>query len=241
MVSECGGREIAMIVRRKGNYFVLIKQHDHGLMSGEFAAHMKLQIEPLAKTLYAISHHDIGWEELDQMILWNEKTDMPYSFEYYPLLPKLEAYTHGIARVEANDAYAGFLCSKHYASFFTNTEDLVAKNFREQEWTRQNKLREHFTETEENNIAANFRLLQFCDDLSLALCLNEPGQNTHPWYKDGIRYQGEVYQWVWEGEERLRLVPNLFTQSFTIELPYQLVNVYRSLIGRDTYRFEILV
>ena len=47
---------------------------------------------------------------------WDEKNNCPVSFYDYPLLPKLEAYTRGISKVVANDHYAGFLCSKHYAS-----------------------------------------------------------------------------------------------------------------------------
>ncbi|MGX9706249.1 DUF3891 family protein [Laceyella tengchongensis] len=231
-----------MIVRKKGYYYVFIKQHDHGLLSGELAAQMTQPIRPLAKTLYAISHHDWGWESLDQSPLWNEETNEPYSFEDYPMLPKLEAYTDGIAKVVAHDPYAGFLCSKHYASFFTNIDDPVARKFREQEYSRQNKLRPLFTEEEEENITANFRLLRFCDDLSLALCFNEPGEEpNHPWFKDGILYQGERYQWVWEGRYHLRLVPNLFKQSFTVEIPYQVFDGYRRLVGRDMYRFTVMV
>jgi len=209
------------------------------LVSGEFAAHLKFKIEPFAKTLYAISHHDIGWEELDRNPLWNEQKQAPYSFDDYPLFPKLEAYTEGISKIEAHDAYAGFLVSKHFSSFFKDTTDPAGRQFLEQEWNRQNQLREHFSELEENNISRNFRLLQFCDDLSLAICLNEPGKNEHPWYKEGIRYQGETVRWIWEDEETLRLEPNWFVRSFTIEIPYEIYDSYRSLIGRESYQFRI--
>lgn len=230
-----------MIVRSKGAYFVCIRQQDHALVSGQFAAHLDLKIEPFANTLYAISHHDIGWEELDQTILWNEETGEPYSFDDYPLIPKLEAYTQGISKIEAHDAYAGFLVSKHFASFFKDATEPAAKKFVEQEWTRQNKLREHFSEVEERNIAKNFRILKFCDDLSLALCLNEPCYNTHPWFKDGIWFQGEKFHWVWEDKETIRLHLNRFKRPFTIELPYQVYDVHHSLIGREKYRFHIKV
>ena len=119
-----------MIVRKRGNYFILIKQHDHALIAGEMAAHIDEPVQPLAKTLFAISHHDIGWEELDRSVLWDEKNNCPVSFYDYPLLPKLEAYTRGISKVVANDHYAGFLCSKHYASFFTNETDPACRRFR---------------------------------------------------------------------------------------------------------------
>lgn len=230
-----------MIVRKRGKHFILIKQHDHALIAGEMAAHIHEPVQPLAKTLYAISHHDIGWEELDQSVLWNEETNSPYDFRNYPLLPKLEAYAQGISRVVASDYYAGFLCSKHYASFFTNEIDPVCRKFREQELARQHQLREYFTETEEENIARNFRLLQFCDQLSLFVCLNEPGENTDPWYQDGIFYQGKRYEWVWEGKEQLRLSPNLFKQSFSIDIPFQMVDSYRRLVGSQTYTLKVLV
>jgi hypothetical protein len=229
-----------MIVRRKGDHFVLIKQHDHALVSGEFAAHMSLDIEPLSKVLHAISNHDIGWEELDHTVLWNEDKQAPYSFEDYPLLPKLEAYTSGISRVEEVDPYAGFLCSKHYASFFDGAENPAARRFRRQEESRQNQLRRHFTPAEEQNLEVNFRLLQFCDDLSLAICLNEPGENSHPWYAGGIRFLGETYRWIWENERSLRLEPNLFVRPFVIEIPYRVADVHRQLVGQDVYRFEVV-
>lgn len=230
-----------MIVRSKGTHFVCIRQQDHALVSGQFAAHLDMEIEPFAKTLYAISHHDIGWEELDRNILWDEVKKEPYSFDDYPLIPKLEAYTEGISRIEAHDAYAGFLVSKHFSSFFKDATEPAARKFVEQEWTRQNKLREHFTEEEEKNIARNFRILKFCDDLSLALCLNEPCYNTHPWFKDGILFQGERVHWIWETTETIRIQPNWFKHSFTIEIPYEIYDSYHSLIGRETYRFLIKV
>lgn len=230
-----------MIVRRRENEFVLIAQHDHALISGEFAAHLAEPFEPFASTVYAISHHDVAWVELDHAVLWNEAKNQPYSFEDYPLAPKLEAYTKGISLVEAKDLYAGILCSKHYASFFDHVSDPAGRRFREQELARQNKLLKRLSEPEKENLESNFRLLQFCDDLSLALCLNEPQQNTHPWYADGIRYQGGNYQWVWEDEKSLRLTPNLFGKPFTIEIPYQIADKSRNIIERDVFRCQVLV
>ncbi len=229
-----------MIVRKRENHFILVKQHDHGLVAGEIAAHINEPIRPLAKTLYAISHHDIGWGELDRTIRWNEEKNRPYDFYDYPLLPKLEAYSKGIARVVANDPYAGFLCSKHYASFFTNEPDPAARKFREQELTRQHQLREYFTRTEEENIAHNFRLLQFCDKLSLFICQNDPGENKDLWCEDGIFYQGKRYRWVWENKYQVRIAPKLLNQSFTLEIPYQMVDAYRRLVGSQTYTLEVL-
>ncbi|SEN54982.1 DUF3891 family protein [Lihuaxuella thermophila] len=230
-----------MIVRRRKNQFVLIAQHDHALISGEFAAHFAEPFEHFDSTVYAISHHDVAWVELDQAILWNEAKNQPYSFEDYPLAPKLAAYTKGISQVEETDRYAGMLCSKHYASFFEHASDPAGRRFREQELARQNNLLQRLSAQEKESVDSNFRLLQFCDDLSLAICLNEPQQNTHPWYADGIRYQGERYRWVWEDEHRLRLTPNLFAKPFIIEIPCRIVDDSRNVMKRDVFRYQILV
>ena len=54
-----------MIVREKGDYYVLIKQHDHALASGEFARHWAERPRPFEPTIYAIAHHDVAWQAPD--------------------------------------------------------------------------------------------------------------------------------------------------------------------------------
>lgn len=87
-----------MIVRKRGNYFILIKQHDHALIAGEMAAHIDEPVQPLAKTLFAISHHDIGWEELDRSVLWDEKTIVRSAFTIIRYCPNWKPIPGGFPK-----------------------------------------------------------------------------------------------------------------------------------------------
>ena len=69
-----------MIVWERLDCYVLIKQHDHSLISGEFAQYWAERPRPLRSTLYAIMEHDVGWKSLDASVSWNEETGKPYSF-----------------------------------------------------------------------------------------------------------------------------------------------------------------
>ncbi len=66
-----------MIVREALGSFVLVKQHDHALVSGEFARHWTEKPWPLVPTVYAISQHDVAWKGLDETVSWNEETGRP--------------------------------------------------------------------------------------------------------------------------------------------------------------------
>lgn len=208
-----------MIVREEPGSFVLIKQHDHGMVSGEFARHWAEVPRPLEPTLYAIANHDIGWQALDTSVRWNEKSGKPYSFTNYPIEPKLRAYKEGLDLLEARSLYAAYLCSMHYASLAGDSKDEI--EFRESEAGRRRRIEEALSREELENLEYNFRLLQLCDNLSLFVCLNEPGRNEHPWFKDGFSFEGAKLRPIWEDRGTLRLEPNPFSQPFDIVLPYR--------------------
>lgn len=210
-----------MIVRERPHSYVLIKQHDHGLISGEFARHWVEKPRPLEATLYAIANHDVGWQDLDALVRWNEESGKPYSFASYPTRPKLRAYKVGLDLLEARSPYAACLCSMHYASLVGDSEDEA--RFRESEAGRQRKIKELMTKEESGNLGHNFRLLQLCDDLSLFVCLNEPGRNDHPWYRNGFEFEGSNFAPVWENRFTLRFDPNPFSKPFDLVVPYALV------------------
>jgi hypothetical protein len=210
-----------VIVREKPGSYVLIKQHDHGLISGEFARHWAESPRPLEPTLYAIAKHDAGWQVLEASVRWNAKTGKPYSFTDYPILPRLRAYEEGIDLLEAENPYAACLCSMHYAALVGDSEAEVG--FRERETQRQREMKDVMTGEELDNLKHNFHLLRLCDDLSLFVCLNEPGRNDHPWYRNGFRFEGAKFEPVWEDKYSLRLDPNPFSQSFDLAIPYKVV------------------
>jgi uncharacterized protein len=81
--------------------------------------------------------------------------------------------------------------------------------------------------------------VQLCDDLSLFVCLNEPGRNDYPHYKDGFGFMGASLEPVWDDERTLRLNPNPFSHPFRIEVPYRVVGRNRLLQQSD--RLELRV
>jgi hypothetical protein len=230
-----------MIVRSQGDRFILIKQLDHSLVSGVFSVYWKETIAPLSQMIHTISYHDVGWVTLDQSVLWDDEKDKPIDFADYPLEPKIEAYRHGISLMEKQDPYAGYLCSMHFASFFKNEQSGIGLTFLMEEKARQERLWEKLTQREKEKATDNYALLKFFDDLSLSLCLNEPMENTHPWFSEGIYYQNRRYQWIWEDDKHLLLEPNGFARPFTIHIPYKMVNQDREVLKEDVFIYHIEV
>ncbi len=228
-----------MIVRKLADSLLLIRQHDHGQISGEFARHWRTSLQPESPTLYAISEHDVGWRELDDEVRFNPETDSPYSFIDYPLEPKLQAYGDGLDRIEAAEPYAGYLCSMHYSSFARDSQEPAAIEFREKETIRRARIKDHLPEKWLENAEYNFRLLQLCDDLSLFVSLNEPGENTFPWYRDGFRFLGEKITPVWQDERTLSLTPNPFDESFELAIPYRLIGRDGRILEDDSLRLRV--
>lgn len=218
---------------------MLIKQHDHGLISGEFARHWAEGPRPLRSTLYAVANHDVGWQGLDAFVLWNEESGKPYSFANYPRRPKLWAYKRGLDLLEARSPYAACLCSMHYAAFMSGSRNEAEVRFRESEVARQGKIKNAMTEEESSNLEHNFRLLRLCDDLSLFVCLNEPGRNDHPWYKNGFKFEDTKFEPVWEDHSTLRLYPNPFSGPFDLVVPYALIEKDGRVLGSN--RLELRV
>lgn len=227
-----------MIVREQKEGFILIRQHDHGQVSGDFADHWKEPVDEA--TRIGIRFHDVAWEALDRRVLWNPSTGKPYSFEDYPLEEKLSGYTAGVDQVEARHPFAACLCSMHFVSFFPDPGEPEAIRFVEREQARQGRLITAMGEEERSRLRESLALLKLCDDLSLFLCLNEPGQNEHPWYCNGFHYGTEHLQPVWEGRKALRIIPCPFRHSFEVTIPYQVVTRNRQPLKQGTYRIRIL-
>jgi hypothetical protein len=229
-----------VIVRELADSFVLVEQHEHALVSGEFARRWVEEPVPSGSTLYAVENHDVAWRGPDREVLWNEASGRPYSFLDYPLRPKLAAQRRGIDLVEAHDAYAACLCSMHYARFLLGSEDPPEVEFREWEAARQERLREGMSGEELENLERNFRFLRLCDGLSLFLFLYEPGRAGYPPpTPDGFELDGTRYELSWEDQSFVRLEPFPLTGPFDVSVPYREVGKDRRPVGEDVLEFRV--
>lgn len=229
-----------MIVREKPDSFVLIKQHDHALASGEFAKHWAKEPWPLDSTLYAIAHHDVAWRGPDASVSWNEEAGRPYSFMDYPSEPKIQAYTAGLDLLEAQDSYAACLCSMHYETLVRSFGTEAEVPFAEAEARRQAKLNANMSQEELDSLEYNLRFLKLCDGLSLFVCINEPGQNDYPPpYPKGFVLDGQEFEPAWEDRSTLRLRPTPFSEPFELAIPYQLVGKDGRPLGSNDLHLRV--
>lgn len=131
--------------------------------------------------------HWPGWNSF-----WNDRVKALYSFIDFPLIPRLSFYKKGIDEVENQSSYAGLLCSLYYHSFFVGAKGPAAIEFSRQEKSRQNRLMEQLNlfEAHKKDLLKNhFLIIQFFDNLSLYLCIQEPGTpkaEEFPWFNYGF-------------------------------------------------------
>lgn len=183
-----------MIIYEREHSFIMITQYDHAKISGKVAQNWKdyffYGVERKEEVVLGIYEHDRGWIEVDAAPLWNEKQEKPYSFLDFPIAAKVTYYKKGIDEVEKMDKYASLLCSLHYASFLQNEVNPSGRQFLIEEIKRQQHLLEELGIKGNNEILKyHLNILRFSDNLSLYICLNEPGVkklNEHPFFRNGF-------------------------------------------------------
>jgi len=222
-----------MIVRERPDSFVLIRQHEHALASGEFARRWTRRPQPYEPAVFAVDNHDVAWKGPDSSVRWNDASGRPYSFVDYPAEKKVAAYTEGLDWMESEEPYAACLCSMHYERLLREFgKSSREARFVEDESRRQERLQRGMDRERVENLERNLRLLRLCDGLSLFVCLNEPGSSSYPPpYPGGFRFDRETFEPVWEDPHTLRLDPNPFSEPFGLAIPCQEVGKDRQLLG----------
>lgn len=239
-----------MVIYERENDWVMIPQHHHSLLSGDIAKHWNSayinKTDRWSDLIFAIAHHDLAWIELDETPFWNDRDKRPYSFIDFPQVPKLTFYKKGINEIEKQSPYAGLLCSLHYQSFFIGTKEPAALEFIKKEKIRQHRLKEQlnlFEAAKEDLLKFHFLLVQFCDDLSIYLCMQEPGtskEDEFPWFKDGFP---EVFPFAngqkiipeWQNADQVSLNPTPLTSPAALSIKIKEVkkdNIHRQGIGK---------
>lgn len=182
-----------MIVRETNKAFIMIEQHEHARVAANIMTDLKPHLLKRDNfwnsVIYAIEQHDCGWKPFDKEPFWNDKKHAPYTFIDFPLLPKLTLYKQGIDKVEQVNPYAALLCSEHYARFVKHHKIDEVKYFLEQERKRHERIIKTFPHFNQTLFDLHYNLLQFGDNLSLYICLNEPGvskNQEHSFFREGI-------------------------------------------------------
>ncbi|WP_238652277.1 DUF3891 family protein [Paenibacillus piscarius] len=233
-----------MICREQDGALIMMKQHDHGLLAGNFAKWFKEEHTPAegrrAEVLWAVSHHDRGWIDLDETPFWNDAEGQPYSFIDFPVVPKLTFYRRGIDEIEAKTPYGALLCSSHFERLIevSGEECPELTQYLEDEAERRARIHRRLEQEkplEEGELYYDARLLQFCDDLSLFLALNEPGSKEskkHPWFVDGFSgseefsfTSGRAIHAKWRDNRTLTLAPFPFTQDIEVSFKQRRVSL----------------
>jgi hypothetical protein len=235
-----------VIVREKENSFVMVRQHDHARVSGDVAAAWKAAFFPgperRDEVVLAVREHDRGWIGLDETPVWNDRIQAPYTFMDYPLRLKTVFYQKGVDEVEQQSPYAALLCSLHYTSFFRHVSEPAALDYVREETARQQRLRQETGiagSASENILPLHLDVLQFCDHLSLYLCLNDPGvrkDHERSWYREGFPQtfpfaRGARITARWEGTDTVRLSPFPLDRPLQVTLP--LKEVHKEEIRRS--------
>ncbi|MDM5188685.1 DUF3891 family protein [Bacillus sp. DX4.1] len=224
-----------MIIRKRKEELILIRQHDHGFLSGEIAKHFTTRFFAskvyLKESIAAIYEHDRGWIGLDKTPIWNDAKELPYSFMDCPSSLRFVFYTLGLDEIETTNLYGALLCSKHFTSFPLNQEDTEMVRFYKQELDRQKKILKTLTKFQKAIFEKHYKLLKFCDELSLYTCMNEPGVKKNEeidLFKEGFegaeiftRYSDSPIIAEWIDEEKIRVTPFPFATEFKTHIRFK--------------------
>ena len=179
-----------MIVREEGGDLVLVRQADHGLLSGWLAAAWGsppwTPAEPYESTVVGARLHDLAWTSFDEALPCRPD-GRPYAFNEVSRSVTTELYGRGIDAVEAIDGYAGLLTSLHFSGFLTShwgwtplasradlppDEQEAVDRFLLHELGRQERLRDRLgvEGAGGSRLRCNYFWLQLWDRISLDIC-----------------------------------------------------------------------
>lgn len=225
-----------MIIRETDNHFICIEQHHHAKIAKQLIAQWQddfLKNDPFTKdVLYAVEQHDLGWHYFDHEPFWNDKTKAPHTFIDLPLLTKTVLYTYGVDLVEQRNPYAAALCSAHYTKFLQKYENKDVQQYVTKEQIRRQAILQNYPEVDEATFEKHLAFLQLADNMSLYICLHEPGnnENKHRYFERGIFIPPAIdindVQFVkanWENAETIVFEQIKKVPSFSIELEEKIV------------------
>lgn len=163
-----------MIVYDEGPALLLITQPDHAHFSGELLSLWRADGLPESprreEILFAAREHDNGWREADAAPRCDPGTGRPYDFLGIPRDLRIEIWKLGTARFAASHPYAARLIVRHAATLHRDRRGEPA-------WDEFLSYLDELEEglaaeigVSEEDLAADYRLLDISDWVSLAAC-----------------------------------------------------------------------
>lgn len=172
---------------------LVIRQTDHALMSGQFAAAFGNEefapLHPQDPMIHVAAHHDDGWATLDAHARQDPNTGLPYHLTQTPLPLLLETSAGSPDANEAHHPYSGLLSSMHTYGLYNGRYGLSDKIFinlvpadhkpalqalLDAEQARQTRLKSTLAQdsslapfVQDDTLFQNYKLLQFFDTLAL--------------------------------------------------------------------------
>ena len=192
-----------MIRRDAATHFLLITQHDHALLAGQFARRLGndrfAAPSPYQPTLEAIAHHDCGWPLHDDHPTLNQANHPLHVFEA-PVPLATQVWSASVARAMNLGEDQGLLVSLHtfalsalhmaHANDLSRADIFEMNKFQHRQIEIQHELRQRLglsneiplqlglaqrgTSPADDQLHYNFRLLTAMDRISLALCCGQP-------------------------------------------------------------------
>lgn len=163
---------------------------DHAALSGELAGFWgggaTPALLPADSVVFAAGNHDAGWPDLDDQPRFDPEARAPHTYRTHSLADALAVAERSVMRVSAADPYAGWLVSRHFASFYDASDDPRAIGWVAEQVGHRAELlaRARRRVTREalhpHVLEANFDWLQLLDALSLAMGHDWPSWESRP-------------------------------------------------------------
>lgn len=201
---------VEQLQRQKYESCWMITQPSHAVLAGEIAARLRSQKvpEPDADLVRAIALHDAGWGIPDAQAITRsraQKPQAPSSFLDTEIVEFLEAWTQSIQVAQSAGASGAYIVSRHFQRLAEHRISAAADSdhdrkklqaFVTHETQRQKRLAAKQSRSAKE-LESLTDLLQFCDLLSLYLCVGARESVEFPecrGFKLRISAAGEAYR-----------------------------------------------
>ena len=201
----------------EGEPHFVILQVDHTRLAGDLARGWGnasfVALEPRDLMEFAVTHHDQGWEALDQRFLQDPDTGLPYHLVKTPLPDLVSTSAGSPDYCEPHHPFCGLISSMHsyglYNGRYGMTDflfiEVIPDELRPQvdtmldgELSRQERLKAQLSSdpdtaawAEEDRLFHNYKLLQFFDTLALYLQCDHPADRVEAEFPNVPRALGD--------------------------------------------------